>query len=260
MVTLALAYDIDAIAEKAGLLPDGLAEAAAEQQRALHLDHRLPGAQGQPQGHQGLGRPGEAGRRRSSRPIRRPRAARAGTTWRPGATRCKQPGGDEAKAKDFVAELLQERARCSTPARAARRPPSSSAASATCCWPGRTRRSWRSRSSGTDKFEIVVPSLSILAEPPVAVVDKVVDKQGHAGGGRGLPRVPLHARGPGDRGQALLPAARSRRWPRSTRPASRRSSCSPSTRSSAAGRRRRRRTSPTAASSTRSISPGDGRR
>ena len=31
---------------------------------------------------------------------------------------------------------------------------------------------------GSDKFEIVVPSVSILAEPPVAVVDKVVDKKG----------------------------------------------------------------------------------
>lgn len=31
---------------------------------------------------------------------------------------------------------------------------------------------------GKDKFEIIVPSLSILAEPPVAVVDKVVDKRG----------------------------------------------------------------------------------
>ena len=31
---------------------------------------------------------------------------------------------------------------------------------------------------GKDKFEIVVPSVSILAEPPVAVVDKVVDKKG----------------------------------------------------------------------------------
>ena len=31
---------------------------------------------------------------------------------------------------------------------------------------------------GRDKFEIVVPSLSILAEPTVAVVDKVVDKKG----------------------------------------------------------------------------------
>jgi sulfate transport system substrate-binding protein len=31
---------------------------------------------------------------------------------------------------------------------------------------------------GPDKFEIVTPSISILAEPPVAVVDKVVDKKG----------------------------------------------------------------------------------
>jgi sulfate/thiosulfate transport system substrate-binding protein len=31
---------------------------------------------------------------------------------------------------------------------------------------------------GKDKFEIVVPSVSILAEPPVAVVDKVVEKKG----------------------------------------------------------------------------------
>jgi sulfate/thiosulfate-binding protein len=31
---------------------------------------------------------------------------------------------------------------------------------------------------GKDKFDIVVPSISILAEPPVAVVDKVVDKRG----------------------------------------------------------------------------------
>jgi sulfate/thiosulfate transport system substrate-binding protein len=31
---------------------------------------------------------------------------------------------------------------------------------------------------GPEKFEIVTPTLSILAEPPVAVVDKVVDKRG----------------------------------------------------------------------------------
>ena len=31
---------------------------------------------------------------------------------------------------------------------------------------------------GKDKFDIVVPSVSILAEPPVAVVDKVVDRKG----------------------------------------------------------------------------------
>jgi sulfate/thiosulfate-binding protein len=31
---------------------------------------------------------------------------------------------------------------------------------------------------GVDKFDIVVPSISILAEPPVSVVDKVVDRKG----------------------------------------------------------------------------------
>jgi sulfate transport system substrate-binding protein len=36
------------------------------------------------------------------------------------------------------------------------------------------------REFGADKFEVVVPSLSILAEPPVSVVDKVVRKKGTA--------------------------------------------------------------------------------
>src|ERR1700719_2596908 len=47
-----------------GLHPDGLAKAAVAECLALHIDHRIPGAQGQPQGHQGLGRPDQAGRQR----------------------------------------------------------------------------------------------------------------------------------------------------------------------------------------------------
>ena len=31
---------------------------------------------------------------------------------------------------------------------------------------------------GADKFEIVYPSVSVLAEPPVSIVDKVVDRKG----------------------------------------------------------------------------------
>jgi sulfate transport system substrate-binding protein len=34
------------------------------------------------------------------------------------------------------------------------------------------------RELGADRFEIVVPSISIRAEPPVAVVDSVVDRRG----------------------------------------------------------------------------------
>ena len=55
IVTLALAYDIDAISAK-GSACAGLAEATAAQCFALYFDDRVPGAQGQSQGHQGLGR------------------------------------------------------------------------------------------------------------------------------------------------------------------------------------------------------------
>ncbi len=44
-----------------GAHPARLAAPAPRRCRALHLDHRLPRAQGQPQGHPRLGRPGEAG-------------------------------------------------------------------------------------------------------------------------------------------------------------------------------------------------------
>ena len=62
VVTLALAYDIDAISQKAGLLPADWQKRLPQQQHALHFDHRVPGAQGQSETYQGLGRPGEAGR------------------------------------------------------------------------------------------------------------------------------------------------------------------------------------------------------
>ncbi len=37
---------------------------------------------------------------------------------------------------------------------------------------------WAIKEFGADKLEVVMPSVSILAEPPVALLDKVVDKQG----------------------------------------------------------------------------------
>ena len=191
---------------------------------------------------------------RSSRRTRRPRAARAGTTWRPGATRCKQPGGDEAKAEEFVAQAVQERAgarlrraRLDHDLRRARHR-RRAAGLGERGLPGDegARRRTSSRSS--------TRAVSILAEPPVAVVDKVVDKQRHARGGRrptsSTSTAPKARRSPR---KQLLPAARSRRWRPSTptqfphgqavhhRRGLRR-----------LGARRRRRTSPTAACSTRS--------
>ncbi len=47
------------------------------------------------------------------------------------------------------------------------------------CWPGKTRHFSAQNEVGKDKFEIVTPPLvSILAEPPVSVVDKVAAKHG----------------------------------------------------------------------------------
>ena len=54
VVTLALAADIDQIA-KAGKIKADWQKRLRQQFLALHLDHRLPGAQGEPEGHQGLG-------------------------------------------------------------------------------------------------------------------------------------------------------------------------------------------------------------
>ncbi len=51
-------------------------------------------------------------------------------------------------------------------------------------------------------FEVVYPRSTVLAENPVSVVDKVVDQQGHAQAGRGLPEVPVLRRRPGDRREA----------------------------------------------------------
>ncbi|AHF89019.1 sulfate transporter subunit [Opitutaceae bacterium TAV5] len=85
-------------------------------------------------------------------------------------------GSDEA-AKDFVAKLyknvpvLDSGARGSTTTFVQR-------------GVGDVFLSWENeaflalKEFGKDKFEIVVPSLSILAEPTVTVVDKVVDKKG----------------------------------------------------------------------------------
>ena len=104
---------------------------------------------------------------------------------------------------------------------------------------------------GPDKFEIVVPSVSILAEPSVAVVDKVVLRQGT----RAVAQEYLQYLYTPE-GQEI--AARNYYRPRDPVAAKYASqfpklTCSPS-RTSAAGGRCRRSTSATAASSTASSS------
>ena len=236
VVTLALAYDIDAIAEKAKLAARRLAEAPAAQQRALHLDHRLPGAQGQPQGHQGLGRPRQArrlGHHAEPQDLRR-RALELprGLGLRAEAARRRRGQGEGLRR-----QAVQERAGARL--RRARldhhlRP---SAASATCCSPGRTRPSSRSRNSAPTSSRSSTRRSRILAEPPVAVVDKVVDRHGT----RAVAQAYLEYLYTPE-GQEI--AAKNFYRPRDPKvgrevreAVSRSSSCSPSTRCSAAGQK-----------------------
>jgi sulfate/thiosulfate-binding protein len=89
----------------------------------------------------------------------------------------KQPGGSEAKAKEFIRNLyknvpvLDTGARGSTTTFAQR-----GIGDVLIAWENEAFLSIKE--IGADKAEIVVPSLSILAEPPVTVVDKVVLKRG----------------------------------------------------------------------------------
>jgi sulfate transport system substrate-binding protein len=87
----------------------------------------------------------------------------------------KKQGGDAAKAKAYVSELykhvpvLDTGARGSTTTFAER-----GIGDVLICWENEAYVAMDEM--GHDKFEIVYPSVSILAEPPVAIVDKNVDR------------------------------------------------------------------------------------
>ena len=86
-------------------------------------------------------------------------------------------GGSDAKAKEFVGKLFQNVPVLDTGARG-------STITFVQRGVGDVLLAWENeaflalKEFGPDKFEIVAPSLSILAEPSVAVVDKVVDRKG----------------------------------------------------------------------------------
>lgn len=89
----------------------------------------------------------------------------------------RQPGGNEAKARTFVSQIYRQVPVLDSGARGA-----------TTTFVergiGDVLLAWENEALlaiqelGPDKVDIVVPSVSILAEPPVAVVDKVVDARG----------------------------------------------------------------------------------
>ena len=85
---------------------------------------------------------------------------------------------DDAKAKDFITQALQKCARARFRRARLDHHVCASAASATCCSRGKTRRTSRSRNSARTNLKSSRRPLSILAEPPVAVVDKNAKRHG----------------------------------------------------------------------------------
>lgn len=175
VVTLALAYDIDAIAERGLLNPQW-------QKRLQHNSAPYTSTivflvrKGNPKGIKDwadLVKPG------ISVITPNPKTS-GGARWNHLAAwgyAIKQPGGTEASARDYINKLYKNVPVLDSGARGA-----------TTTFVergiGDVLLAWENeallaiKELGPSKVEIVAPSVSILAQPPVSVVDKVVDKRG----------------------------------------------------------------------------------
>ena len=175
VVSLALAYDIDAMAERKLIAPDW-------QKRLQHNSSPYTSTivflvrKGNPKGIKDWGdlvKPGV------SVITPNPKTS-GGARWNYLAAwgyALRQPGGTEASARDFVGKLYKNVPVLDSGARGA-----------TTTFVergiGDVLLAWENeallaiRELGPDKVEILAPSVSILAEPPVALVDKVADKHG----------------------------------------------------------------------------------
>ncbi len=178
VVTLGLAGDIDAIAEKANLLPSDWQSRLPNNSCPYTSTIVLLVRRGNPKkihDWDDLIRPG------LSVVAPNPKTS-GGARWNFLAAwgyALRKNGGDEAKARAFVSALyknvpvLDSGARGATTTFVEREI-------------GDVLIAWENEALmaiklfGADKFEVIVPSVSILAEPPVAWVDKVASRHGTA--------------------------------------------------------------------------------
>ena len=177
VATLALAYDIDAIADRAKLLP-------------ANWQKRLPqGSTPYTSTVVFLVRKGNPWKIKDWPDLIKPGVhvvtpnpkTSGGARWAYLAAWAyaeKAQGGNAQKAKDFVAQVYKHVPVLDTGARGATTTFAQRGI-------GDVLLSWENEAhlalqeaGGADKFQIVYPSNSILAEPPVAVIDKNVDRHG----------------------------------------------------------------------------------
>lgn len=176
IVTLALAYDIDAIAAESGKLPEDWQERLEYNSSPYTSTIVFLVRKGNPKGIKDWD---DLVREGVSVITPNPKTS-GGARWNYLAAwgyALQQNNDDEAKAKEFVTKLfknvpvLDSGARGSTTTFVEREI-------------GDVLIAWENEAFlalnelGKDQFEIVVPSVSILAEPPVTVVDETAEKHG----------------------------------------------------------------------------------
>lgn len=176
VVTLALAADIDVIAKKAKLLPTNWQKKLPNNSTPYTSTIVFLVRKGNPQGIKDWGdlvKPGVG--------IITPNPKTSGgarwnylAAW---AWAKHQPAGNDAKAQEFVRKIykntkvLDSGARGATTTFAER-----GIGDVLLAWENEAHLAIREQPG---KFEIVTPSLSILAEPPVAIVEKNAEKDGN---------------------------------------------------------------------------------
>ncbi|HWK32876.1 MAG TPA: sulfate ABC transporter substrate-binding protein [Hyphomicrobium sp.] len=177
VVTLALAYDIDAIAEKTAKFPKDWQGRLPNNSAPYTSTIVFLVRKGNPKeikNWDDLVKPG------ISVITPNPKTS-GGARWNylaAWAYALKQPGGSEQKAKEFVTALLKNVPVLDSGARG-------STTTFVERGIGDVLLAWENEAFlainelGPDKFEIVVPSVSILAEPPVSVVDANAKKHGN---------------------------------------------------------------------------------
>jgi sulfate/thiosulfate-binding protein len=176
VVTLALAWDIDAIHEHGHLIPRDWQSKLPNNSAPYTSTIVLLVRKGNPKkikDWDDLARPGV------SVVTPNPKTS-GGARWNYLAAwgyALKKWNGDEAKARAFVGTIfknvpvLDSGARGSTTTFVQR-----GIGDVLIAWENEALLA--QKKLGADKFELVVPSTTILAEPPVAIIDKVVDRRG----------------------------------------------------------------------------------
>lgn len=175
VVTLALAHDIDAIAGR-GLIDPGWQKRLPHNSAPYTSTIVFLVRKGNPKGLRDWGdlaRPGVA-------VITPNPKTSGGARWNylaGWAWALRQPGGSENTARDYLAALFRNVPVLDTGARG-------STTSFVQRGQGDVLLTWENEAHlafaefGAGRFDIVYPSLSMLAEPPVAVVDRNVDRRG----------------------------------------------------------------------------------